>query len=70
MDSFGFSPVRLVSAFILNRNLSNRRKYRKGYQGKCQVIKSKKPVLLILEYNLSKPAQQAEAEEETSNKST
>lgn len=76
MNSFGFSPVRLASAFILNRNLPNREKYRRRFQGKYQVIKDKKyrsvdvlTVSLRLEHNLSKPAQQVEAEEQTFSKS-
>lgn len=75
MNSFGFSPVRLASAFILKRNLPNRRKYRRRYHRKYQVIKDKKyrsvdllAISLILEDNLSKPAQQVEDEEETSSK--
>jgi len=75
VNSFGFSPVRLASAFILNRNLPNGRKYRRRYQGKYKIIKDKKhrsvdllTVSLILEDNLSKPAQQVEAEEEAPGK--
>lgn len=74
MNSFGFSPVRLASAFILNRNLPNRGEYRR-YQERCQVIKDKKyrfvdllTVSLILEDNFPEPAQQVEAEEKTSSK--
>lgn len=72
MNSFGSSPVRLASAFILNRNLPNRREYRRQHQGKYQVIKDKKYravdvlgiSLPILAVNLSMPAQCVEAEEE------